>query len=333
MKILNRMRRLLIKIFISIGGDFVLRKINRAPRILFWHGIEDVSNRKIETESYSVSLFKKQIKYLNKYYEIISIIEFEKRLLNNSFSNREIVLTFDDGYANNLYIVEPILRKYALPFTVFISTDNISTGEYFPTTVNNIVVKGSGLNSLKIPSLNLDFDISSKEKKDEVSLYISLLLKSLPINQVKDITKDLINNIDKTKWDELKNKYKSSRPMNWNEVSELSSKKGVTIGSHCKWHTCCHSKQSEYDLNDEIVNSKKLIEDELGFECKYFAYPNGDFTEISNNLVCRTYNLGFTTDGENKITSKINKSNIPRITLSPPNIYYFKLLINLFPKK
>ena len=117
------------KAFLFAGGDFWLRIRNRTPRILFWHGVDQRVNPDVEQEIFDVEVFQQQIAYLNKHYEIISIEEFENRLNTNRFSNKEVVLTFDDGYANNLYVVAPILNKLHLPFTVFVSVEHVEKAD------------------------------------------------------------------------------------------------------------------------------------------------------------------------------------------------------------
>lgn len=324
------MKRIVKQLFILFGGAFILRKTNPTPRILFWHGISKNVYNNVEQEIFSEKVFIKQIAYLKKHYEIISIEEFYKRLSTNSFTNKEVVLTFDDGYANNLYVVAPLLNKLELPFTVFISTEHISSGDLFPTSIARIIVKGSGLSKLSIPSQKLQFDIDTTNRIDYALNTISELLKSQPINVVRDICSDLIGNISIEEWELLKKKYKNVRPMNWNEVKLLS--KYATIGSHCQHHICCHSAQSHEELSNQIINSKNAIETNLNIECKYFAYPNGDYTEYSNNLVESNYILGFSTKAKERISEKTKRAIIPRIGL-PANIDTFKIIMGLYPKK
>lgn len=331
MIIRTKLINLISRILVLLNVDKLLRKVNRTPRVLFWHGIDSKVQNDVETEIIDVEVFEKQIKYLNKYYEVISIEEFEKRFLTNSFTNNEVVLTFDDGYANNLYLVEPILSRYNLPFTVFISTEHISTGDLFPTSVNRIVTKGAELKDISIPSQNLNFVLDNKENINYATNYISRLLKTLPLKDVREITNDLINNVSKDKWLELQEKYNSVRPMNWDEVRELSSRKNVTIGSHCMWHICCHSNHDNEDVEEQIKDSKKIIEENINLKCNYFAYPNGDFTDFSNTVVVNNYRLGFSTQNR-KVEENNNIAIIPRIAVSS-NINRFKILINLFPTK
>ncbi|HHX68252.1 MAG TPA: polysaccharide deacetylase family protein, partial [Gallicola sp.] len=300
--------------------------------VLFYHGVDNRVNPAVEAEIFDINEFENQIEYLVKHYEIISIEDFEQRFINSSFTNREVVLTFDDGYANNLYIVDPILSKYKLPYTVFISTEHIATGQFFPTSVNRIITKGAGLNKVEIPSQNLSFSLTTEEEINNAVSQISKLLKSLPIKEVRDITNDLIKNVSRVQWLELMEKYKSVRPMNWDEVLELSSKEGVTIGSHCMWHICCHANQSEYDLKNQIEESKIQIEQKINKQCKYFAYPNGDYTSYSNEIVKKNYYMGFSTEKKKISGTKNNISTIPRIGVVC-NLNSFKIHTNLYPKK
>lgn len=325
------MKECLKKAFLALNGDYILRTFNRQPRVLFWHGIDKRADANVEQEIFDIEVFEKQIHYLNKYYEIISIEEFERRLFSKEFSGKEVILTFDDGYANNLYIVAPILNKLRLPFTVFVSTEHIDNGTFFPTSVNRIITRGAELSKVEIPSQHLSFPLTTKEETDAATTQISRLLKSLPVAEVKKITEELIENVDSDTWDSLKQKYKSVRPMNWEEVKKLSGQ-GATIGSHCMWHTCCHGYQSKEDIREQIAESKKLIESHLNKPCRYFAYPNGDFTEYSNECVAQNYSLGFSTQGRQTISYDSPHATIPRISVVG-NMDTFRILTNLYPSR
>ena len=333
MIIRTKLINLISRILVLLNVDKLLRKVNRTPRVLFWHGIDSKVQNDVEAEIIDVEVFEKQIKYLNKYYEVISIEEFEKRFLTNSFTNNEVVLTFDDGYANNLYVVEPILNKYNLPYTVFISTEHIATGQYYPTSVNRIIVKGSGLKKISLPSQNISFSIETENDINNTVDSISNLLKTLTLKRVREITNDLINNVSKDKWLELQEKYNSVRPMNWDEVIELSNRKNVTIGSHCKYHICCHDNQDLEEIERQILESKQIIEDKLKIECNYFAYPNGDFTNSSNAIVRQAgYKMGFSIQKELSINNNNDLTVIPRIGVAQ-GINTFKIFTNIFPKR
>ena len=53
---------------------------------------------------------------------------FEQLASGSRLDPRHIVLTFDDGYKNNIRIIAPLLHSWNLPFTIFVSTRHISEG-------------------------------------------------------------------------------------------------------------------------------------------------------------------------------------------------------------
>lgn len=325
------MNSLVKTLFLKLGGDAVLRTSNRVPRILFWHGVDERQNPMVEQEIFDIDVFKQQISYLKKHYEIISMDEFERRFVTNQYSGKEVVLTFDDGYANNLYVVAPILKDFGFPFTVFVSAEHVEKGLYFPTSVNRIIMQGSNLRKVTIPSCSLEFDLTDQQKMEDATKHVSDLLKTQPIEQVRVITQELIDNVSSDEWEVLKEKFKSVRPMTWEEVRQLSES-GATIGSHCMWHICCHSNQNDTEVEYQLRESKRQIEEHIGKECKYFAYPNGDNTDFSNRIVSEYYSLGFSTKGLQCIKNNCNKAIIPRIGM-PANIDTFRIVTNLYPKK
>lgn len=331
---MNRVvKTVLKKIFINIGGVWMIRKCNKTPRILFWHGVDDIMDQEVEAESFTVDDFIKQLDYLNKNFEIISLDEFYNRFITSSFTNKEIVLTFDDGYANNLYKVAPILNNLDLPFTVFISTEHIEKGELFPTSIARLIILGSELSSLSIPLLNIkNEDISIAINKRLIYSYVSKELKIRTLKEVRTIIEQLKSNLLDFEYYNLVDKYKSVRPMTWEEVKELH-KLGATIGSHCKYHICCHKNQELREVKSQLMESKKIIEEILKIECKYFAYPNGDYTAESNNIVLEAgYMMGFSTNCYKRIENSKEIAIMPRIGVQR-NFDTFRIHTSIYPKR
>jgi len=320
-------------LFNRLYGDNILRIINRTPRILVWHSVDQITDNDVEAETINVDAFELQVDYLRSHFEIISIDEFYLRYKNKTFTNREIVLTFDDGYRNNLYKVVPILNKYSMPFTVFISTDHILTGEPFPTSIVRLIILGANIDCISIPLLGLyNIDIKTKSLKKEVCKQVNNEIKVRPLSDVKVIINELINNISRQEYNRLQNRYRSVKPMTWDEVKEIH-KLGVTVGSHSKSHICCHKNQNNDEIKTQIMESKTIIENELDAECRYFAYPNGDYTEFSNNCVREAgYLMAFTTQGREHSLYDKDIFSVPRI-VTVRDYDTFKIITNLYPLK
>ena len=315
-----------------MGGETILRITNRTPRILFWHGVDYIKNSTVEQESLSFHTFVQQINYLKKNYEIISIDEFYSRYSTKSFNGKEIVLTFDDGYKNNLTVVAPLLKSLSLPFTVFISTNNVSSVALFPSSIVRLLVFGSQLKKIEASSIGLNAELKTQEQKNSVAKKLDQIMTYVTNAQVIRISEELLSNVTLSNLRELTSTYSSVMPMNWDEVKRLREY-NCTIGSHCLDHFCCHDNQDEHEVLRQISESKQVIENELEIPCNYFAYPNGNYTDYSNNCVQESgYRLGFSTRKNRILPMGGDSFFIPRIH-APHEINTFKIFVNLYPIK
>lgn len=94
---------------------------SRGPVILMYHSISD------NKEFFSVppEEFRKQMNYL--FTEGFSVIPLSALDPSIPTKNKTVVITFDDGYADNFTTALPILRQYNFPATFFISTKLLGT--------------------------------------------------------------------------------------------------------------------------------------------------------------------------------------------------------------
>src|SRR6266487_1865568 len=89
--------------------------------ILGYHRVASVTRDEYEV-CVTPQHFAEQMEVLNKYTHSIGLRELVQKLKERSVRPRSVAVTFDDGYADNLYQAKPILDKYAIPATVFICT-------------------------------------------------------------------------------------------------------------------------------------------------------------------------------------------------------------------
>ena len=72
-------------------------------------------------------IFENQMRRLAKS-AYVSFVSLRDCLKTISKSGLTAAVTFDDGYKDNLNTVAPIMQKYRIPFTVFVSTSLIQNG-------------------------------------------------------------------------------------------------------------------------------------------------------------------------------------------------------------
>ncbi len=74
----------------------------------------------------SQGTFEKQAKILAEKFRALSLDEFELAINGKkAFPEKAVLITFDDGYQDNYSCAFPILKKYNLPFVLFITADFI----------------------------------------------------------------------------------------------------------------------------------------------------------------------------------------------------------------
>src|SRR5215216_2800912 len=89
--------------------------------ILGYHRVEHLIHDEYEV-SVTPQHFAEQMEILRKHAHPISLRELVQDLKKGSVQPRSVAVTFDDGYADNLYQAEPILEKYSIPAMVFVCT-------------------------------------------------------------------------------------------------------------------------------------------------------------------------------------------------------------------
>jgi len=92
----------------------IAKKQKEGAIALFYHGVEKkITNPLLQELHMPFSLFEKQIMYLKKNFEIISVDDLYGNIKNgHGISPSQVVVTFDDGYKNNINIV----RRQAFSF-------------------------------------------------------------------------------------------------------------------------------------------------------------------------------------------------------------------------
>ena len=77
----------------------------------------------------------------------------------------------------------------------------------------------------------------------------------------------------------------TERYVSWDEIREMAAH-GISIGSHTKTHRPL-TDVSEVEAREEIIGSKKILEDTLGMDIDLFSYPLGAFNDEILNIVRR----------------------------------------------
>lgn len=279
----------------------------KMPRILFYHGVirDNYIDRRVQANQIQLSAFERQIQFLRKEFKFISLAEFYARFINNdSFSGKEVLLTFDDGYKNNLTVAYPLLSSVGVPFSVFICSDLVDIEGYVPTYYIRSAILNGGIQVLNIDRMKRQFILSNDSLKESAMNELIRCIKTYNDEDVSGIIAEIEDNLPNGKRQELNSIFSSEQLMSWHDVKALHSG-GVIIGSHSKTHSILHSNQTEASVSRQLLDSKNKIIDHLG-ACDFFAYPNGDIKSVSDfsiNEARHLYKMSFAVNGKAVCTS------------------------------
>lgn len=103
--------------------------------ILCFHRVNDDDSDSLTTR---VDVFDELMKVIRKEYNPISLQTLIKKVKHGeAFEPNTVAITFDDGYKDNFLHAAPILKKYDLPATFFVTTGYIDTERVFPWDDNS----------------------------------------------------------------------------------------------------------------------------------------------------------------------------------------------------
>jgi len=113
------------------AGYFTLRNsLTPYASILMYHRI---NNYDPECLSTCVDVFEETLAILRDSYNVIplpTLVDLISR--RDAIKPGTVVITFDDGYRDNILVAAPLLRKYNLPATFFVTSQYIGTNRIFP---------------------------------------------------------------------------------------------------------------------------------------------------------------------------------------------------------
>lgn len=224
-----------------------------------------------------------------------------------------VVITFDDGYANNLLAAE-ILSAFRLPWLIFIPTGAIGRENSIWTVELSLLLLHGG--AVKLELFNKLWPLDTREEREVAFQAIRRLLKALPSIQRKQMMECIRQQFPREETKCLLSKFPSLQMLSWEEVSYMASA-GAEVGSHGVEHEIHHANQPEVVRRRELIDSKAELEKRLGKSCNAFAFPNGNFNEASAEEVGKAgYQLAFTTHPRT-VTENSNPFLLPR--LCPPS--------------
>ncbi len=243
----------------------------RGNRILIYHGICLKDHTRYNPIFLKLKTFERHLQFYKRYFNVISLDDFYKG--NFSADKFNIGITFDDGFVNNYRHVLPLLNKYQLPATFFITSIREAGYDILWNDFLGLACKHG---PAKILYKNKEFF------KDRYGKYISQngrsiadMLRSGNFDAKEEMMRLLYPMVRCVK--DKPNDEDYWLQMSKEQIRELSLSPFVSIGSHGYHHNDL-AQISINDATDELVRSKKYLENIVDGPVNSFAFPYGTYT-------------------------------------------------------
>ncbi len=209
--------------------------------------------------------FDWQMRLVSNGLRVLPLAEAVERLASNDLPARAACITFDDGYADNLTIATPILKRHGLTATFFIATGFLDGGRMWNDSIIESVRAARGP-MLDLSSLGLgDYPIATPAERTQAACSVIRAIKHRQPAERADSVASVIEHIGAELPDSLM--------MTSTMVRQLRNA-GMSIGGHTVSHPILASTDAEA-ARREIAQGKEQLEAIVGEPVKLFAYPNG----------------------------------------------------------
>jgi peptidoglycan/xylan/chitin deacetylase (PgdA/CDA1 family) len=198
--------------------------------------------------------------------DIVDLDEALRRVATPT-ARRFAVITFDDGYRDNLHHALPVLKARHAPFTVFVCSGFIDRfADPWWMTLEELIARSDSI--VAGPG-----GVTHRTK--------TAAEKSAAFNVLVDWFEALPQDEQRSRMAELAHRHEFDIPalldaefMNWDEVRRLAAEPLVMIGGHTINHYAL-AQLPEGWARKEITGGMDRLSAELGRRPRHFAYPYG----------------------------------------------------------
>ena len=266
----------------GLGAIFTLHHVRPARPDRFQ------PNRLLEV---TPKFLERVVRYLRRRnLDLISLDEMYERLVSGHSPRRFVCITIDDGYRDTLQWAYPILKRYEVPFAVYIPTsfpDRL--GELWWLALEAVVARNNRIR-LWLDGREQGFDCATVAEKRDIYDQLYAYARSI---RTEDELREFVRDLGGRYHVDIM-EFCNELCMNWGELATLAADPLVTIGAHTVNHVML-AKVPERTARSEMQMSRSVLQASLGVPADHLSYPVGDRTSAATREFRIAAELGFKT--------------------------------------
>ena len=277
--------------------------------------------------------FAQHLEILRQHTKPMPLRQLFEGLLSGNVDDRAVAITFDDGYADNLYSAKPLLERYDFPATFFLTTGYIGCEREFwwdelerlflqPRTLPDVlhVSLNGTMHQWRLgKAVNYSSEEAARQRRrwrarggvssSRHRLYYSLwnLLYSLREGERQRLLGEL------RAWAGSEPVVRPThRSLSLDEVVRLAQGELIEIGAHTVTHPALAALPVA-SQREEILLSKARLEETLDRPVSSFAYPHGNLAEETVGIVREAGFARACTTDANIVEESTDPFQLPRV--------------------
>lgn len=282
------MRRIVSTLLRKSGVLGAALFVRRVPRIVMYHRLQERPGGLFPC----VDLFEEQVRHLSGCYRVLSLGQLHESLVSGTVPDNAVVLTIDDGYEDSYRLAFPVLQKYGVPATLYVTTDFLDGRMWFWWDAVTFILNRTPRTALTFAAggVNRTFKLEQEHERRAAWSAIGTVCLTLCVAERERLLAALADDLHVSVPEAPPPEF---RAITSQQVREMAAN-GIEIGSH----TCSHlrlSLASEAELAHEVVDSKRRLEHLLGTPVRSFCYPFGRQEDLNDTVRRAVVDAGYRT--------------------------------------
>ena len=247
---------------------------------------------------------KRTLQSLSRYYQFINVEECIAMLEGGiPFVDNGLLITFDDGYRNNIDYALPICNEFGIKPLMFVATGHVDSGlPFWFDRLDYALQQNMGKPiSLEYQGVEYRFDATTQQSlkssyqkfRDDCK---DTFTDDIAMNDLFDALSEILELRSGRALRDICLEDEWSSIASWLQLKEAVKSDRLDVASHTVNHWRLDSLP-EAKLASQLQQSKIRVEEELSTKCNYFCYPNGNYNQLAIQLIKESgYKAAFSTD-------------------------------------
>lgn len=273
-----KLREGLVESLDLLGVNAVYRQINSHKILLLnYHGIcdDDFDGGNYSQRHMRKGVFRRHVAYLReKGFHFASLLEICNTLRDPSRRPQKMVtLTFDDGFRNVVRNAYPIMQEFGAKGCIYVISDLAGTRRViWPIWLEmHTLANPEPYFELQIEDRTIQLDLSSPALRARAVAVVNGAMARLS----GELQREYVMKLTSATISPLPDEFAKA---DWAELRSMDPAI-MEIGSHTRTHANLAAFKTEQALDDEVGESRRIIEQKIERPVLHFCYPWGRYND------------------------------------------------------